>query len=73
MSNEEILHIYVEIATGRGRHGGFLVSFAEALTRADPSNFDLVRPTALQLIAKYERGKYLDNFVMNHRAVDGIL
>ncbi len=73
MSNDEIHHIFVEIALGRGRHGSFILSFAEAVMNADPANFDLVRPTAVKLIEKYQLGKYLDNFVMNHRAVDGIL
>jgi hypothetical protein len=73
MSNDEIHHIFVEVATGRGRHGGFVMSFAQAVMHADPSNFELVRPTAMDLIAKYELHRYLDNFVVCHKPVDGVL
>lgn len=62
MIDQEILHIFVEIHNGRGRHGGFITSFAAAVMYADPSNFALVRPFALLLISKYGLGKYLDNF-----------
>lgn len=60
MSDQEILHIFVEIANGRGRHCGFIMSFANAVMYADPSNFALVRPTALLLISKYGLEKYLE-------------
>jgi hypothetical protein len=62
MTDNEILYIFVEVSGGRGRHGGFLMSFAEAVRRADPSNFALVRPVALLLISKYGLDKYLDNY-----------
>ncbi len=73
MTNDEIHHIFVEVAMGQHRHTPFLLSFATAVMHADPSNFDLVRPTALDLIAKYDLHRYLDNFVVNHKATDGIL
>ncbi len=68
MRDEEILHIFVEIACDRGRHGDFLTAFGEAVMRADPSNFALVRPIAVLLIAKYRLGKYFDNFSVTHEA-----
>lgn len=58
MRDEEILHIFVEITMGRGRHGSFLMAFAQAVVCADPSNFALVRPIALLLISKYGLEKY---------------
>jgi hypothetical protein len=64
MTDQEILHVYVEIASGRGRHGGFLLAFAEAVVRADSSNFMLMRPVALLLMSKYGLEKYLENFNM---------
>jgi hypothetical protein len=62
MKDAEILHIFVEIAAGRGNHGDFLKSFAAAVERADDSNFALIRPIAEILIEKYELKKYLDAF-----------
>lgn len=62
MTDDQILHVVKEIANGRGRHGGFLVSFAETIILADPSNFALMRPTAHLVIGKYELDRYLDNF-----------
>jgi hypothetical protein len=62
LSDSRILHIFVEVANGRGEHGSFLVSFAEALQRADPENFSMLRLTALEVINKYGLAKYLDNF-----------
>jgi hypothetical protein len=56
--NERIRHIFVEIANGRGQHGGFLCSFAEAVQRADPENLAMLR----HVIEKYGLEKYLDNF-----------
>ena len=61
--DQEIIHIFTEIACGHGQHVAFVMSFAELVTRADPSNFDLVRPQALCLIAEYGLGKHLANFV----------
>ena len=49
----EIRYIFTEIANGRGLHGSFLVSFAEAVCRADPSNFELLQDAALFIIDKY--------------------
>ena len=60
MRDAEILHIFVEIAGGRGKHGDFLKSFAAAVARADDANFALMRPVAEGLIEKYELKKYLD-------------
>jgi hypothetical protein len=78
MTDQEILHVYVEIASGRGRWGGrkllpdpfdgFLLAFAEAVVRADSSTFMLMRPVALLLMSKYGLEKYLENFNMTHEA-----
>jgi len=62
MTDEEIRHTFIEIATGPGRHGSFLMAFANAVLAADPSNFALVRPLALLLISKCGLDEYLDNF-----------
>ena len=62
MTDPEILHIYIEISLGRGRHGSFLSRFAEAVVAADPVNFALLRPLAKHMIEKYELQKYLDTF-----------
>lgn len=57
-----IRHVFVEVAQGRGKHGDFLRTFAEALMRADAENFSLLRATALDMIEKYDLMKYLDSF-----------
>jgi len=62
ITDEELLHIYVEIAGGRGNHGDFLKSFAEAIMRADYSNFAMLRMVASFLVTKYDLAKYLDNY-----------
>lgn len=62
LGDSRIRHIFVEIANGRGSHGGFLCSFAEAVERADPENLSILRATALEVIDKYGLEKYLDNF-----------
>lgn len=62
LGDERIRHIFVEIANGRGGHGGFLCCFAEAVQRADPENLSMLRATALDVIDKYALEKYLDNF-----------
>jgi hypothetical protein len=60
VTDTQILYIFVEIFSGRRRHGSFLTSFAEAVTRADPSNFAILREAAIILIAKYELSSYLN-------------
>lgn len=62
MRDDQILHVFVEIANGRGRHGSFLQNFADTIIAADPSNFALMRPTAMLVIGKYDLDKYLDNY-----------
>ena len=62
MTDSQILHIFVEISLGRGRHGSFLSRFAEAVVAADPSNFQLLRPLAKHLIETNQLEKYLDSF-----------
>ena len=62
LTNAQILHIFVEIMNGRNNHGSFLRAFADAVSRADDSNFQTIRPSALALISKYGLGDYLDNF-----------
>jgi hypothetical protein len=58
----QLLHIFREVSIGRGLHGGFLLSFAEAVTRADPENFVLLRPVMVVLVEKYSLDKYLDTY-----------
>ena len=65
MTDSQILHIFVEISLGRGRHGSFLSRFAETVVAADPVNFALLRPLAKHLIEKYELEKYLDSFQLS--------
>ena len=62
MSDAQLLHIFADIANGRGQHGGFLRSFAEAVIRADPPNFAMLRPAMKALIEKYSLDRYLDTF-----------
>jgi len=62
MTDPEILHIFVEISLGRGRHGSFFTGFAQAVMCADDVHFQLLRPLAKYLIEKYELQKYLDTF-----------
>ena len=50
---ESIREIYREIAAGRGDHGDFVRSFAEAIIRADDENLDLLMNSALALVRKY--------------------
>lgn len=61
-SNAEILHISVEVMNGRGRHGEFLTSFAEAIVRADHVNMETLRASACTLIERYKLEQYLDTF-----------
>ena len=58
----ELLHIFRDVSNGRGQHGGFLRSFAEAVTRADPGNLILLRPAMVALVEKYSLNKYLDTY-----------
>jgi hypothetical protein len=61
-SDGQILHIFVEVANGRERHGDFLMSLAEAVARADTANFELLRDAVCLVIEKYELRKYLDTY-----------
>jgi len=58
----QLRHIFIEVEIGRGRHGAFLRAFADAVAKADPDNFALIRPAALMLAVKYHLRDYLDNF-----------
>jgi hypothetical protein len=58
--NSMILRIWREVANGRGGHGDFLRSFADAVVRADEDNFALIRPAAAALVIKYHLSEYLD-------------
>src|ERR1019366_5889034 len=62
LTNAQILHIFVEIMNGRNNHVSFLRAFADAVSRADDSNFQTIRPSALALISKYGLGSFLHNF-----------
>jgi len=48
------LHLMVDAYNGPKKQGDFLRSFAEAFMRADPGNFELLRPVAAKLIEKYD-------------------
>jgi len=43
-------------------HPTFLRSFAETVISADPSNFAIMRSTALLVFGKYDLDRYLDNY-----------
>jgi len=60
--DDQVRHIFLEVSLGRGRHGDFLKYFGDAVVRADPENFALIRPSAMMLIVKYELLRYLDTF-----------
>jgi len=62
MTDQELLHIWVEVLQGRGQHGHFLRAFADTLVRADPQNFILLRSAARTLADKYHLIDYLDNY-----------
>ena len=52
MSNQEIRGILIDEAE-HGQHGDFLRAFIDAVLRADPVNFELLKPAAETLIQKY--------------------
>jgi hypothetical protein len=60
MDQVSLLHIFVEVAQGRGRHGDFLRSFADAYSRADDQNRAILHEAAADLVTKYGLEKYLD-------------
>ena len=60
LTNEQVVHIFVEVLHGRGRHGHFLRAFAEAIARADDQNLLLIRAAACAVVTKYRLDKYLD-------------
>jgi hypothetical protein len=62
LSHQELRHIYLEIANGRGQHGSFLRSFAEAYLRADPEDQKYLYKTACLFVEKYSLDRYLSNF-----------
>lgn len=53
ISDDEIRFVFINVANGVGNHGSFLMSFADALLRADAENFQLLKPIAKTLIRKY--------------------
>lgn len=59
LSDDQIKHIFVEVALGRGRHGGFLRSIADAVQHADHRNFGMMRP----LLKVWIRDSGLDQFL----------
>jgi len=54
---DRIIGIFAPIALGVEAYGSFVTAFADAVCRADPENFELIRPLAVQLIAKYNLGQ----------------
>lgn len=59
LTDDQIRHIFVEVAMGTGNHGGFLRSFAETLDHADFPHFGMLRDVACQLIKEYGLQAYL--------------
>ena len=59
MTTHELRYIFVEVASGRGRHGSFLLAFSQAFMRADAENVELLTPVALTLVHKYGLEKYM--------------
>jgi hypothetical protein len=59
LTDEEVRYIFVEIAGGRGGHGGFLTSYAQAVANADAENLLVTRQTSLAIIQKHDLKKYL--------------
>lgn len=64
MTDDQLRHIFVEIADGRGNHGSFVRSFAVAYMWADEGNKMILREAAKTLVNKYSLDKYLDNYGM---------
>jgi hypothetical protein len=58
----KLLHIWTEVALGRGLHGGFLKAFAEAYVRADPANVLIMNGAARMFVVKFDLYRYLDNY-----------
>jgi len=58
-ADEQLHYIMVEVANGRGNHGDFLRSFADAMVRADAGNLSILREAAWKLVDKYGLEKYL--------------
>lgn len=59
---DELHHIFVEIHQGRNNHGSFLRAFADAFTRADDVNVQILMVPAILLVEKYHLEQYLDNY-----------
>lgn len=55
---ERLVEIYRAVASGEGKHGGFLVSFAETFVHADQQNAAIMRTAAITLINKYGLDSY---------------
>jgi hypothetical protein len=62
MDEARLRHIWIEVASGRGRHGDFLKSFGDAYSRADYGNIAILHDAAVKLVLKYGLENYLDNF-----------
>ena len=63
LTNEEVRSIFVAIANGAGGHGSFVMAFADALLRADSTNFNLLKPVAEELIRNYDLCSVLEKKV----------
>jgi len=59
MDKHDLRYIFVEVASGRGRHGSFLLAFSQAFMRADAANTELLTPVALALVTKYGLERYM--------------
>jgi predicted nucleic acid-binding OB-fold protein len=61
-SQEQLTHIFSEVAIGRGRHDRFLRKFAEAVAFVKPEDYALIERACLDLIVKYKLDRFLDTF-----------
>lgn len=60
LTDAQIHAIWIEVKIGRGHHGDFLRSFADAVVIADHENLPVLRSAALHFIRKYKLHSYLE-------------
>lgn len=62
LTDEQILHVFTEVTSGRGHHYGFVLGIADAVCQATHHDFMILRPIAVIVIAKYRLAEFLDTF-----------
>lgn len=55
---ERLIEIWRAVASGEGRHGGFLGAFGEAFCHADRLNQGILKDAAVRLVEKYKLQEY---------------